>query len=82
VALSQDLALKGARREHPPYHQGERVVGVDGSLSSELALHWAVKEAARRGQQLHVAHALETELVVRQEFALGPRTPRQATIPS
>ena len=49
------------------------VVGVDGSLSSELALHWAVKEAARTGQQLHVAHALETELVVRQEFALGTK---------
>lgn len=49
------------------------VVGVDGSLSSELALHWAVKEAARRGQQLHVAHALETELVVTQEFALGTK---------
>jgi nucleotide-binding universal stress UspA family protein len=49
------------------------VVGVDGSLSSGLALHWAVKEAARTGQQLHVVHALETELVVRQEFALGTK---------
>lgn len=33
------------------------VVGVDGSTSSEFAIHWAVAEASRRGLPIHLVHA-------------------------
>ncbi len=47
------------------------VVGVDGSPSSRLALRWAAGKAAGAGQPLHVIHALETEVVLREEEPLG-----------
>jgi nucleotide-binding universal stress UspA family protein len=40
-----------------PVPQGAIVVGVDGSPTSDLALGWAVDEAARRGLPLHIIHA-------------------------
>jgi nucleotide-binding universal stress UspA family protein len=51
--------------------QGSVVVGVDGSPSSGLALRWAVDEARRTRQQLHVVHALETEVVLSDREPLG-----------
>jgi nucleotide-binding universal stress UspA family protein len=53
--------------------QGSVVVGVDGSPSGELALRWAVSEARRTGQQLHVVHAQETEVVLSDSQPLGTR---------
>jgi nucleotide-binding universal stress UspA family protein len=53
--------------------QGSVVVGVDGSPSSEAALRWAVSEARRTRQQLHVVHALETELVLSDREQLGTK---------
>jgi nucleotide-binding universal stress UspA family protein len=47
------------------------VVGVDGSPSSRLALRWAAGKAAAAGQPLHVIHALETEVVLREDAQLG-----------
>ncbi|MGW5112660.1 universal stress protein [Nocardia sp. NPDC004123] len=35
------------------------VVGVDGSLGSELALRWAASYAARRRRELQIVHALD-----------------------
>ncbi len=40
------------------------VVGVDGSLSGEAALDWAVDEAARRHLPLHLVHAFAFEYPV------------------
>jgi nucleotide-binding universal stress UspA family protein len=40
-----------------PIPPGAIVVGVDGSPTSDLALGWAVEEAARRMLPLHVIHA-------------------------
>jgi nucleotide-binding universal stress UspA family protein len=40
-----------------PVPPGSIVVGVDGSQSSDLALGWAVEEAARRKLPLHILHA-------------------------
>ena len=37
------------------------VVGVDGSTNSDVALDWAVDEAARKGLQLHIIHAFSTD---------------------
>ncbi len=37
--------------------RGAIVVGVDGSSTSDLALDWAVEEAARRVLPLHIIHA-------------------------
>jgi nucleotide-binding universal stress UspA family protein len=51
--------------------EGSVVVGVDGSPSCELALRWAVNEARRTRQQLHVVHALETEVVLSDTQPLG-----------
>ena len=53
--------------------EGSVVVGVDGSPSSELALRWAVDEARRTRQLLHVVHALETELVISDKHQLGTK---------
>jgi nucleotide-binding universal stress UspA family protein len=53
--------------------EGSVVAGVDGSPSSELALRWAVHEARRTHQQLHVVHALETEVVLSDRQPLGTR---------
>jgi len=53
--------------------EGSVVAGVDGSPSSELALRWAVDEARRTRQQLHVVHALETEVVLSDRQPLGTR---------
>jgi nucleotide-binding universal stress UspA family protein len=53
--------------------EGSVVVGVDGSSSSEAALRWAVSEARRTRQQLHVVHALETELVLSDREQLGTK---------
>lgn len=39
-----------------PTPRGAVVVGVDGSPSSELAIDWAVDEAARRKLPLHLVH--------------------------
>ncbi len=49
------------------------VVGVDGSPSSRLAIRWAAGKAAAAGQPLHVIHALETEVVLREDEQLGTR---------
>jgi nucleotide-binding universal stress UspA family protein len=46
------------------------VVGVDGSPSSRLALRWAAAKARCAGQPLHVIHALETEVVLRENEQL------------
>jgi nucleotide-binding universal stress UspA family protein len=51
--------------------EGSVVVGVDGSASSECALSWAVDEARRTGRELHVLHALETEVVFSDGHPLG-----------
>ena len=40
-----------------PVPRGTIVVGVDGSSTSDLALDWAVEEAARRALPLHIIHA-------------------------
>jgi len=48
-------------------------VGVDGSPSSELALRWAVNEARRTRQRLHVVHALDTEVVINDKQQLGTK---------
>ncbi|MBE3073383.1 MAG: universal stress protein [Actinobacteria bacterium] len=50
---------------------GSVVVGVDGSPSSEFALRWAVDEALRTHQPLHVVHALEVEVVLSEKHPLG-----------
>jgi nucleotide-binding universal stress UspA family protein len=49
------------------------VVGVDGSPSSELALRWAVNQARRAQQRLHVVHALDTEVVISDKQQLGTK---------
>jgi nucleotide-binding universal stress UspA family protein len=46
---------------------------VDGSPSSRLALRWAAGKAAAAGQPLHVVHALEAEVVLREHEQLGTR---------
>jgi nucleotide-binding universal stress UspA family protein len=45
------------------------IVGVDGSEDGRHALHWAAGEAARRGQPLHVMHAVDFP-----DRPLGPTT--------
>ncbi len=40
-----------------PAPRGSVVVGVDGSSTSDLALGWAIEEAARRKRPLHIIHA-------------------------
>jgi nucleotide-binding universal stress UspA family protein len=39
----------------------EIIVGYDGSPGSELALHWAAREARERGTRLTVCHAWAPE---------------------
>jgi len=51
--------------------EGSVVVGVDGSACSDCALRWAVAEAQRTGQPLHVVHALDTEPVLTDKQQLG-----------
>jgi len=53
--------------------EGSVVVGVDGSPSSGLALRWAVNEARRTHRELHVVHALETEVVLTDSEPLGTK---------
>jgi nucleotide-binding universal stress UspA family protein len=53
--------------------EGSVVVGVDGSPSSESAVRWAVSEAQRTGQPLHVIHALENEVVLSDKHPLGTK---------
>jgi nucleotide-binding universal stress UspA family protein len=53
--------------------KGSVVVGVDGSASGESALRWAVAEAQRTRQPLHVVHALETEPVFTTRQQLGTK---------
>ncbi|GFG86214.1 universal stress protein [Mycolicibacter algericus] len=38
------------------------VVGIDGSATSRIAVHWAAREAERRGLPLTLVHAASTEL--------------------
>lgn len=52
---------------------GSVVVGVDGSAAGGLALRWAVSEAQRTRQPLHVVHALESEAVLSDKLQLGSR---------
>ncbi|HZX98508.1 MAG TPA: universal stress protein [Dermatophilaceae bacterium] len=53
--------------------EGSVVVGVDGSPSSESALRWAVAEAQRTRQTLHVVHALDNEVVLTDKQQLGTK---------
>jgi len=53
--------------------EGSVVVGVDGSASSDSALRWAMAEAQRTRQPLHVVHALETEPVLTDKQQLGTK---------
>jgi len=53
--------------------QDSVVVGVDGSASSDLALRWAVNEARRTRQALHVVHALENEVVLSNTQQFGSK---------
>ena len=53
--------------------EGSVVVGVDGSLSSESALRWAVTESRRTRRPLHVVHALGTELMLSDKQQLGTK---------
>jgi nucleotide-binding universal stress UspA family protein len=53
--------------------KGSVVVGVDGSASGDCALRWAVAEAQRTRQPLHIVHALETEPVLTNRQPLGTK---------
>ncbi|HEY5247298.1 MAG TPA: universal stress protein [Dermatophilaceae bacterium] len=53
--------------------EGSVVVGVDGSPASNFALRWALAEAQRTGQPLHVVHCLDTELVLSDKQPLGTK---------
>jgi len=53
--------------------QGSVVVGVDGSPSSDSAILWAVDEARRTRQPLHLVHALENEVVLSDKQQLGTK---------
>lgn len=53
--------------------EGSVVVGVDGSPPSDAALRWAVSEAQRTRQRLHVVHALEKEVVLNDKEQLGTK---------
>jgi len=61
--------------------EGSVVVGVDGSPSSDSALRWAVNEARRTGQPLHVVHALENEVVLSDRQQLGTKEAPASTDP-
>src|SRR5512133_1770578 len=47
------------------------VVGVDGSISSGEALHWAVEEATRRRLPLHVLSAWQSDYAAETVAALA-----------
>lgn len=53
--------------------EGSVVVGVDGSPASDAALRWAVSEAQRTQQPLHVVHAEENEVVLNDKEQLGTK---------
>lgn len=53
--------------------EGSVVVGVDGSPTSDAALRWAVTEAQRAQQRLHVVHAQESEVVLHDREQLGTK---------
>lgn len=53
--------------------EGSVVVGVDGSPPSDAALRWAVGEARRTRQRLHVVHAQENEVVLNDREQLGTK---------
>src|ERR1035437_7315196 len=60
----QDVTPKEPSMSTHQITEGSVVVGVDGSASSDSALRWAMAEAQRTRQPLHVVHALETEPVL------------------
>jgi nucleotide-binding universal stress UspA family protein len=45
-------------------YRGRIVVGIDGSIGSEQALHWAVKEARARDLDIDVVHAWSPPLSI------------------
>ncbi|WP_145011856.1 universal stress protein [Kocuria salsicia] len=51
--------------------EAEIVVGVDGSEQSLAALHWAAREAHRRGAPLHVVTAYSVPMVGGSTFDVG-----------
>jgi len=46
------------------------VVGVDGSAESAAALHWACREAALRGAEVHAVHACEAPVRSMPSYAV------------
>jgi nucleotide-binding universal stress UspA family protein len=69
----QDVTPKEPGMSSQQIAEGSVVVGVDGSPSCESALRWAVAEARRLRQPLHVVHSLETELVLSDKQPLGTK---------
>lgn len=53
--------------------EGSIVVGVDGSPSSGSALRWAMNEARRTHEPLHVVHSLEKEVVLSDKEQFGTK---------
>ena len=51
--------------------ESEIVVGVDGSEQSLGALHWAAREARRRGAPLHVVTAYTVPMIGGSTFDVG-----------
>jgi len=61
--------------------EGSVVVGVDGSPPGDAALRWAVSEARRTRQRLHVVHAQENEVVLNDKEQLGTKEAPAGTDP-
>src|SRR5690349_22677291 len=54
------------------------VVGVDGSVNSDVAIDWAADEASRRNLPLHLLHAWDASFTAEMVGALGKAYERRA----
>jgi len=68
-----DVAAKEPDMSTQQITEASVVVGVDGSPASDAALRWAVSEAQRTRQRLHLIHALENEVVLHEKEQLGTK---------
>jgi nucleotide-binding universal stress UspA family protein len=56
------------------------IVGVDGSVCSDVALDWAADEASRRNLPLHLLHAWDASLTAEMVSALGRAYEHRAAV--